>query len=126
MRINKREKRCRVENFVVVFSDHGVLVLSNPKNLDDYWMSPNALINPDLSCVAGFPTSRWKKYGEKVILGNAVARPTDFDIDKAKRPADLNVNEVNKMDGGDFNVHILVACIIILCIEVFEWLILKK
>jgi hypothetical protein len=56
-----------MKNKVVIFTKNNARVLTNPKNLDHYVGHPAALINPDLSLVAGEPPHFWKLDNGKIV-----------------------------------------------------------
>lgn len=59
---------------IIVFTTNNAIRMTNPHNFEEMALWPNAIVNPDLSALAGTPPHLWKKVGEEVQLLDELER----------------------------------------------------
>lgn len=55
---------------VVLFTSNNARILNNPPNLESFKGFPNAVINPNLSKVHGYPPHHWKLVKNEILPMN--------------------------------------------------------
>lgn len=79
---------------VVVFSDSGARIYTNPPNMTELMKLPNVLVNPDMGPVVGVSPDCWHLKDGKLVAGKSLYKAPAPVVAAAAAPASVVSNFV--------------------------------